>query len=299
MSLSRQRSVVAAVATSLATALGFSGCNLVFRSTPAEADAATVNVDATTDGMPGTQRIDLKFGNATSTEIEGEDSSVSNDALHLWFMTVTTPTDRDMQHAQRATANALFGTVKQLDNVDTGANEVDGAIMEDQLFILYASNAGPGANGATRILQGQRQSPALEFTSIEDTNVGFSTFSGFDASPDGLQIFYVESGGLKSKRRTTRDNLSFSEGPATKLSDGNISYPTVSFDRLELVYVSADGTSLMRALLSADGSTYGEPQVLDVGATCGTISGPDFSPNAMLLTFTCDKTIYVARRPAP
>jgi hypothetical protein len=297
MSLSRHRPLVAALATTLATALALPGCNIVFHSAPAEADAVTAAADASPDAMPGTKRIDLKFSNAQDTQRQGEDPSVSNDALDLWYTVITTPTDRDIHHAQRPSTDALFSTGSQL-NINTGMNDLDGALTDDQLFVTFATNIVDPQNGYT-INQAKRNNPAENFEPAKPTSVVIPFFYGYDASPDGLQIFFIDNSDIKSKTRPSRDALLFADGPTARVLDPEVTHPTVSFDRLELVYPSSDRTHLLRALLSPDGTQYGPPQPFDVGGNCNSISDPDFSPNAMLLAFTCDGKIYFARRPAP
>lgn len=290
MSLSRQSWFTAALA---ATTLVPLGCNYVFHAAPEGADATTV--DAQRDAMPVPPRLALNFGSAQTTQIPGDNPSVSDDGLHLWFERATTPIDRDIIHAQRIAANQNFNAPVQL-NINTAANEIDAAITADQLLVTFASDFQVAAGGGFQIYQARRQSSNLEFEPYTKTNLSFPAFKGFDASPDGLQIFFADGGFLRSNVRTTRDEL-YAVGPAASVVDPNISYPTVSFDRLELIYVDADGKHLARALLSPDGKSYGAPQPLDVGVTCGKIAGPDLSPNAMSLTFFCDDAIYIARRP--
>lgn len=291
MSSLRQWPVVAALATSL----GAPGCNIVFHTAPAEVDAAASDAGAL-DGMPGTQRIDLQFGNALDSQRQGEDPSVSNDGLHVWYTVISPGLDRDIDHAQRPTPNDLFDSGSGL--ISTGKNDLDAAITDDQRLVTFMTN-NPNAQDELTIYQAQRTSPAENFDAARPTSVVIPSFYGYDASPDGMQVFFIDGSDLKSKTRTSRDALLFADGPTAKVLDPLVTRPTVSFDRLELVYPSSDRTMLLRALLSQDGTAYGQPQPFNVGVSCNSISDPDFSPNAMLLAFTCDGKIYFARRPAP
>jgi hypothetical protein len=269
------------------------GCNLYFNAAPDAGSAADAAVSV--DALNPTLRINLPFMAAEPTQFDGGDPSLSNDGLDLWFVPTDTSTTKkyDIYHARRPAINASFQAATEV-NVNSSDDDIDGAVTDDRLLISFASNRVPKYT----IFEAKRSSASEAFDTPVATNLAIDNFRGFDASPDGLTVMYPDGSVIKVFTRNTR-NETYKAAPDIALADTNVSYATISFDRRELVY-SPDGKQLVRALLSLDGKEYAAPQPFALGVTCNSsMTDPDFSSDAMALTFACNGKVYIATRVAP
>ncbi len=268
------------------------GCNVFFKE--ADSDAPRVDTAPRTDAPDSNARINLPFVNVENTNIVGADSGISPEGLELTLVGYQQP--YQIYQTTRATRAAEF-SVPQVLSINSPQNDIEPAITADQRLLIFASDR---KDNGYELFQATRATARDAFANLMALNRTFADFKGFDASPDGLKVFYVDDGFLQTLTRPTiMDN--FVLGPKFRLSDPSVRYPTVSFDGQELVYSA--NNQLERALFDAQSNQFGAPQPLSFGSgatLCPNATDPDFSPDAMALTFSCnDGTIRIASRVAP
>ena len=174
-----------------------------------------------------------------------------------------------------------------------GGNNVEPALTKDGLLLAFATNR---IGGVYKLFLAKRSAINLPFDAAIQTNLTFpADFRGFDISPDGLKIYIVDNGMLHVMKRTSLTG-EFVFDKMINLPVTDFSYPSVSFDELEILYNDKNTQRVMHATLAADKKSYENPTALQVGESCSLLEDADLSADAMTVVYNCNGSIHIARR---
>jgi hypothetical protein len=278
--------------TLLVGAVGLPSCSLVF----SERDAGSSSDGPISDGLvvdsQDRSRLSKSFTAPVGTGVTGGDPSLTSDETELWSVGGN-PYDLQVAKPTGATPPWSYDpTAVTLLNDPLGLNDIEPALTKDGLLLAFVSSrAGPD-----QLYFATRNATTLSFKNPTANSIALpNSFLGFDMSPDGLKIYFVDGVKLNVMSRPSL-TAAFSLANVIVLPDANARYPSVSFDELEILYSNLTG-QVIHATLAANGNTYENPTVLAVGEPCNTVfEDADLSADAMTVVYNCNGSIHIARR---
>jgi WD40-like Beta Propeller Repeat len=246
-----------------------------------------------TDAPSAVLRINLPFTNPASLRLTGADPSLAFDETELWSVGSATPFDLQVAKSEGVPPSWTNDPMAVMRLNIGPASEVEPALTKDGLLLAFASDR---SGGAYKLFLATRIAKNLPFNTPSQTNLAFPrTFQGFDMSPDGLKLYIVDNGMLRVMKRASLTG-EFVFDKMINLPVTDFSYPSVSFDELEIVYSDKNTATVMHATLNADKNSYELPTVLAVGETCSLLEDADLSADAMTVVYNCNGSIHIARR---